>query len=136
MTEPWYADGLSFSCTQCGNCCTGAPGYVWLQDGDADRIAAHLAVPVEEVMLMHARKGHRGLTLREKNNGDCVYFEQGKGCVIYPVRPAQCRTWPFWESNLRSRKNWDSIAEGCPGIGRGPLIGVEEIVSRMREFRI
>ena len=60
----------------------------------------------------------------------------GKGCVIYPVRPAQCRTWPFWESNLRSRKNWDSIAEGCPGIGRGPLIGVDEIVSRMREFRI
>ncbi|MFM8930465.1 MAG: YkgJ family cysteine cluster protein [Gemmataceae bacterium] len=136
MTEPWYAAGLSFTCTQCGNCCTGAPGYVWLQEGDAERIAAHLALPVEEVTLMHARKGHRGLTLREKNNGDCVYFEQGKGCVVYPVRPAQCRTWPFWESNLRSRKNWDSIAEGCPGIGRGPLIGVDEIVSRMREFRI
>ena len=136
MTEPWYTSGLSFSCTQCGNCCTGAPGYVWLQEGDAERIAKHLSLPVEEVRLMHARKGHRGLTLREKNNGDCVYFEQGRGCTIYPVRPAQCRTWPFWESNLRSRKNWDSIAEVCPGIGRGPLIGVEEIVSRMREFRI
>ena len=24
--EPWYADGLAFTCTQCGNCCTGGPG--------------------------------------------------------------------------------------------------------------
>ena len=136
MTEPWYADGLSFACTQCGNCCTGAPGYVWFQEGDAEKIAAHLGVTVEEVTLMHTRKGHRGLTLREKNNGDCVFFEQGKGCVIYPVRPAQCRTWPFWESNLKSRKSWDNLAEGCPGIDQGSVVSVEEIVSRMREFRI
>ena len=26
---PWYADGLSFECTMCGNCCTGPPGAVW-----------------------------------------------------------------------------------------------------------
>ena len=23
MTEPWYQDGLRFTCTRCGNCCTG-----------------------------------------------------------------------------------------------------------------
>lgn len=136
MVSPWYTDGLAFACTQCGNCCTGAPGYVWLQEGDPEKIATHLGVPVEEVTLMHARKGHRGLTLREKNNGDCIYYEEGTGCTIYPVRPAQCRTWPFWESNLKSRRTWDEISEGCPGIGKGQLIGIEEITSRMREFRI
>ena len=26
----WYADGLRFTCTQCGNCCTGQPGFVWI----------------------------------------------------------------------------------------------------------
>ena len=29
---PWYADGLPFTCTQCGDCCTGDPGYVWVTD--------------------------------------------------------------------------------------------------------
>src|SRR5688500_1701558 len=27
---PWFADGLSFTCTACGNCCTGGPGFVWI----------------------------------------------------------------------------------------------------------
>ena len=27
---PWYGGGLRFTCTQCGNCCTGQPGYVWI----------------------------------------------------------------------------------------------------------
>ena len=35
--DPWYRDGLAFTCTRCGACCTGAPGYVWV---DADEIAA------------------------------------------------------------------------------------------------
>ena len=31
MTEkPWYHQGLRFECTGCGDCCTGAPGYVWV----------------------------------------------------------------------------------------------------------
>ena len=28
--QPWYAAGLQFGCTECGNCCAGAPGYVWI----------------------------------------------------------------------------------------------------------
>ena len=26
----WYQAGLRFGCTQCGNCCSGPPGYVWV----------------------------------------------------------------------------------------------------------
>ena len=33
-TSPWYAEGLKFTCSQCGNCCTGGPGYVWISKGD------------------------------------------------------------------------------------------------------
>ena len=36
-SAPWYRDGLRFTCTRCGNCCTGAPGYVWV---DADAMKA------------------------------------------------------------------------------------------------
>ncbi len=40
-------------------------------------------------------------------------------CAIYPVRPQKCRTWPFWDGNLRSPDDWNQTAKGCPGINRG-----------------
>ena len=40
--EPWYAGGLRFACTQCGNCCTGGPGFVWLTYADMLRTAGEL----------------------------------------------------------------------------------------------
>ena len=41
----WYRDGLRFECTQCGKCCTGAPGYVWLTIPEIYRIAEFLGIP-------------------------------------------------------------------------------------------
>src|SRR5262245_13427228 len=99
MSEPWYRGGLRFECTRCGKCCTGEPGYVWVTDDELRAIADYLQQPFEEVRAVRTRLGHRGLTLREKANGDCVFYDRDlPGCTIYPVRPPQCRTWPFWES--------------------------------------
>ena len=39
--DEWYKGGLCFSCKQCGACCSGAPGYVWLEDAEADAIAEY-----------------------------------------------------------------------------------------------
>ena len=39
---PWYKDGLQFTCTQCGDCCTGAPGVVWVTDDELREIADYL----------------------------------------------------------------------------------------------
>src|SRR5262249_8584025 len=102
MTEPWYKDGLQFTCTRCGKCCTGEPGSVWVNDEQLTAIAEVCGLPVEELTAMYTQHGHRGVTLRERPNGDCVFYDQQKGCTIYEVRPRQCRTWPFWESNLKS----------------------------------
>ena len=33
---PWYKDGLRFQCTGCGDCCTGGPGYVWVNQAEID----------------------------------------------------------------------------------------------------
>ena len=51
----------------------------------------------------------------EYNDGlKCVFFdEQKKGCSIYPVRPIQCRTFPFWE---HFKKNIKEVEDECPGI--------------------
>ena len=133
----WYEkDGLRFECTRCGNCCTGAPGYVWVNDAELAAISEHRGEPVEELTQWATRTGPRGLTLREKANGDCVFYDRQAGCTVYPVRPRQCRTWPFWESNVESPEAWEETAAGCPGCGRGELIPVEEITRRLKVIRL
>lgn len=129
----WYKQGLRFTCTQCGNCCSGASGYVWLTDDERTRIAEFLGHdrPLLDGPLVR-RVGAR-YSLTERENGDCVFLrtEGGKRiCGIYPVRPMQCRTWPFWNWNLRSPEAWAAAAADCPGMNRGKLhnfVAVEEV---------
>ena len=136
MSEPWYQDGLRFTCTRCGHCCTGEPGYVWVNDEEVAAIARFRGEEPAELAARHTRIGPRGPTLREKGNGDCVFFDRQAGCTIYPVRPRQCRTWPFWESHVKTPADWDRLREACPGAGQGELISAEEITARIKVIRL
>jgi Fe-S-cluster containining protein len=136
MSEPWYQDGLRFRCTRCGNCCTGPPGFVWVTDEEVDAIAAHRGEPRVHTERLYTRAVDRRRSLRERDNGDCVFFDREKGCTIYPVRPRQCRTWPFWESNLETPEAWAETRRVCPGSGQGELISAEEITRRLRVIRL
>ena len=119
MSEPWYQDGLRFACTRCGKCCTGEPGFVWVNDEELAALAAHRGEPIDEVRERFTRLTSRGRTLREKDNGECVFYDRQEGCTVYAVRPRQCRTWPFWESNLATPESWERTCEVCPGSGGG-----------------
>lgn len=148
-TEPWYANGLEFTCTQCGNCCTGPPGYVWISRVELDRLAAHLNLTVSQVIRQYARRVSGKISLREHRNArgeyDCIFLEErqvsgGDGvvhtkrvCTIYPVRPLQCRTWPFWTENLRSPERWKQSAQRCHGMNRGPRHFTREQIESLRD---
>jgi Fe-S-cluster containining protein len=134
--EPWYRDGLRFRCTRCGNCCTGAPGFVWVNDEEIAAIAEYRDEPVEVVKAVYTRTAEPERSLREKANGDCVFFDREAGCTIYPVRPRQCRTWPFWASNLHTPDDWQRTCQVCPGSGQGELISAEEITQRLKVVRL
>lgn len=136
MSEPWYKDGLRFTCTQCGHCCTGEPGFVWVDDDDLASIAEHRGESFEQVKSLYTRWTSRGRTLREKDNGDCVFYDCRVGCTVYPVRPPQCRTWPFWESNVATPEAWQRTCDVCPGSGQGELISVEEITRLLKVIRL
>jgi Fe-S-cluster containining protein len=136
MTAPWYQDGLRFTCTRCGHCCTGEPGSVWVDDAELAAIAAHRGETIDEVKALYTRWTDRGRTLREKLNGDCVFYDAREGCTVYPVRPPQCRTWPFWESNVATPETWQRTCQVCPGSGQGELISAEEITSRLKVIRL
>jgi Fe-S-cluster containining protein len=136
MTEPWYREGLRFRCTRCGHCCTGAPGFVWVDDEEVAALAAYRGESAEETRSLYTRRTARGRTLREKANGDCVFYHKEAGCTVYPVRPRQCRTWPFWESNVATPASWEHTCSVCPGSGRGELIPAEEISRRLKVIRL
>ncbi|APZ96689.1 YkgJ family cysteine cluster protein [Fuerstiella marisgermanici] len=135
--EPWYQDGLNFTCTQCGKCCTGAPGVVWVSEPEIKEIADYLDKPVGEIRLFHTRMLRGRVSLTEYQNGDCTFFDAEKRhCKVYPVRPMQCRTWPFWTSNLESREKWDEVCEECPGAGQGAFFSIEEVEERAAKVKI
>ena len=115
----WYAGGLQFECRECGGCCSGAPGYVWLSEEEIQRIAERFGISVEDCEAKFVREVGERKSLIEYPNGDCVFYDRfHTNCKIYRDRPAQCRTWPFWASNLESEKEWEKISRTWDGIFR------------------
>lgn len=127
----WYKDGLQFTCTQCGDCCSGAPGYVWLTADEVRQIAEYKGLSLGEMQMYHLRYVGSRISLREFANGDCTFLDgKTRRCTVYPVRPAQCQTWPFWKSNLASEADWKRTQEACPGARCGKLYSLEQIQSQ------
>lgn len=131
--SPWYAAGLAFECVECGACCAGPDeGYVWVTDEDIVAIARHLEISEEQVRRKYVRRACGRLSLiEEATSNDCIFLRtrgpEARGCAVYPVRPAQCRTWPFWPSNLQSPDTWAIAQIKCRGINRGTLHAHDEI---------
>jgi Fe-S-cluster containining protein len=119
---PWYREGLRFRCTGCGACCRGAPGSVRVSDEEIAALAARLGLSDAEFRSIYTRQ-LRGadISLRERRNGDCVFWSEERGCGVYSDRPRQCRTFPFWGSVVHSPERWREEAESCPGMNQGPL---------------
>jgi len=138
MTEqPWYHKGLRFRCTGCGDCCTGAPGHVWVNKAEIEAIAASLGVELEQFEKRYVRLVGIRKSLVEFPGGDCVFFDnQSRGCKIYDVRPRQCRTWPFWPSNLRTPEAWKEMCGECPGADKGPCYSLKRIRADMAVMHV
>jgi len=127
----WYEPrGLRFCCLpDCARCCRGEPGVVYLDEFERGAVAAHLGL-TDDVFRRRwcLRVGFNRWALRERTDGDCVFLEpDGTRCQIYPVRPRQCRSYPFWSSILYCRESWEAEAAECPGINRGRLYPPAEI---------
>ena len=119
--------GLSFSCTMCGNCCSGPEGYVLVSDDETAALAKRLGMSVAEFTKKHTHVTSEGRSLKEKKSEkglDCEFLDRekipGKAvCGVYEDRPAQCRTWPFWPSVIKSKQTWERAKRVCPGIDKG-----------------
>jgi len=128
----WYAAGLHFECAECGGCCSGpSEGYIWVTRPEIELIADFLKISVKQLRREYLRRvGLRTSIIEQSITKDCIFLRKIDGrkqCVIYQVRPSQCRTWPFWSDNLSSSNAWNKTAQKCPGINRGRLYSFEQI---------
>ena len=127
-SSPWYQEGLAFQCTGCGQCCTGAPGYVWVNDQEIQEIATYLNLTLEDFARKYLRKAQGRFSLIElPKTYDCIFLK-GNKCEIYPVRPIQCRTFPWWPQHLISEQAWKEAARYCEGItSSAPIVPLDTI---------
>ena len=125
----WYGTGLRFECIGCGDCCKthGEYAFVYLSDTDVDRISEFLKMSRIDFLNAYCSSDSDGDIHLSELCGDCSFLEEGVRCRIYPVRPKQCATWPFWRENLK-KSIWEGpVSACCPGIGRGSLVSADEI---------
>ena len=122
--------GLAFSCTGCSKCCR-MDGDVWLAPEETAAISKFLGMDEGKFEELYARnattstlgRGEKWLCLVRGGSNEssslglegglssgCVFLDPFGQCSIYPVRPVQCRTYPFWPSLLEDRETWESEA--------------------------
>jgi Fe-S-cluster containining protein len=139
-TSLWYEKGIRFRCKKCGSCCRdrGEESYVFLYEGEAERMARSLSMSVEAFAASYLVDVDGFICLANFEE-DCIFFDPDKGCRVYRARPLQCRAWPFWRENLRKWAWRCEVEETCPGVGKGKLYSLEminEILGRLRTAKI
>jgi Fe-S-cluster containining protein len=126
--ESWYKNGLSFECTGCGKCCSGKPGFVWVNHEEIRNMANFLKISETDFLKKYIRRVHHRLALVEfKKNHDCVFLRDNK-CLVYGARPTQCKTFPWWPQILESKDTWEEAALECEGMRKNaPLVDANMI---------
>ena len=106
------------ACEACeGNCCTGESGNIFVSQKEIESISTHLELSITEFKEQYlVKRGYKFSIIEHKveNSHDCIFFDRKiKGCGIYPVRPSQCRSFPFWPY---FKNNEEELRTECPGI--------------------
>jgi Fe-S-cluster containining protein len=122
MAEHFYSGGLYFSCTRCSSCCRHESGFVYISESDLTKLCRYCNLERDEFIAVYCRwvpyeGGEQALSLKEKHNFDCVFWENG--CTVYGARPVQCVTYPFWTHLVCSEQAWSAGAAHCPGMKQG-----------------
>jgi len=136
--QPFFETGnLRFSCTGCGECCaTAGDYYVFLIQDEAERIRIHLGLSAGWFRRRYLDRLADGeLVLASDGEQVCIFLGGDGRCRIYPVRPLQCRTYPFWPELVASARAWRREQRRCEGIGRGAVVPVGKIRRSIRACR-
>ena len=120
LPQVWYEAGLQFECQQCSRCCVNHSDYtyVYLSEADLQRLVEHFELKREQFLQRYTEELETGhIVLR--STGDACIFLEDRACGVYPARPVQCATWPFWRETMKREVWHQEVAPLCPGVGLG-----------------
>jgi hypothetical protein len=108
---------IGFSCTRCGECCSGEDNLVMVSPDEIGRLAGETGLAPEAIAGPYPEcidTGDGGsITFGWalcKDGNRCRFFSGGL-CTAYTARPWICRTYPFMLEGERL------LVSPCPGIG-------------------
>ena len=105
----------AFSCKMCGHCCKGKGGIV-VSPSDLKRLCATLRMEEEEVIRQFGEYVGTKLKIRVGEDGYCIFFREGKGCIVHEGKPSICKAWPFFRGNIEDPVSLHLAKDFCPGI--------------------
>ena len=126
----YWHKGLKFQCHQCGNCCTFPGGTVFATEKEFRKIAEYLGLSFEAFLDTYTDDMEGFVSIISKPEGPCIFYDNG--CTIYDLRPAQCRTFPFWDDIMKSPHRWNEEAKTCKGINKGKIWRKHEINDHLK----
>ncbi|MCI5192322.1 MAG: YkgJ family cysteine cluster protein [Candidatus Electrothrix sp. AU1_5] len=105
-------------CASCGGkCCRGQQGYIWLSMKELEKMAQARNTSPEAFAREYVRQVKGKMSLKERiinNEHFCCFLDPvDHCCTVYPYRPEQCRTFPFWEQYKEESKE---LFQLCPGV--------------------
>ncbi|MGY5873251.1 MAG: YkgJ family cysteine cluster protein [Candidatus Thorarchaeota archaeon] len=139
-----------FECTKCGACCRDEFLIVTVIGSDIAKIAAVLglgpedmtkaldfyiiadgeSIPIglEKIPAVATEQGLAFMAIKKMENGDCIFLKEDM-CMIHPVRPLVCQSFPFVLNEVEGQRTWGLSAkkEICPGLGTGLQVSENEI---------
>jgi hypothetical protein len=125
---------LRYACRKgCIDCCDKR-GFVYLSAEDLKRAAKFLGMSAAAFERRYIYRTRHLLRLRKPPRKQCPFLDD-HGCLIHPVKPTQCRLYPFWPEIVERAADWRAEAACCPGIGTGRLIQIGtalELANQMR----
>ncbi len=125
---------LRFGCTQCGDCCAGSSDYhVYLNATKAEEIRQFLQLSTGWFKRRYLAYDENSLVLQSHDDGRCILLGKDGRCRVYPVRPVQCSTYPFWPEIIKTTKSWYNESLRCEGIGQGDVVSLEQIELALRQ---
>ncbi|MEZ5401080.1 MAG: YkgJ family cysteine cluster protein [Bryobacteraceae bacterium] len=126
---------LRFACQSgCTNCCDQR-GFVYLTAQDLRNAAEFLGLSKRAFTKRYVYRTRHLRRLRKPPDRQCPFLEPGKGCAIHPVKPVQCRLFPFWPELVENRAAWFVAGLDCPGIGKGELIQIGQAMETASEMK-
>lgn len=99
-----------FRCRRCGECCRGE-GFVKAAEQEIIKMAEYLGLSVDKFKEIYVEPSlFNEYWLKEQPNRDCIFLRDNE-CMVNPVKPEQCREFPFSWSNTDSDSTCPAMRE-------------------------